>query len=311
MINIERKADCCGCGACANACPKKCIDMKADEEGFLYPKINSILCVHCGLCKKVCPEINVEPDTPKEQKGYLVQHKDEEIRLDSSAGGAFTAISEFVIEQGGVVFGAQYDEELNVIHSYVESEKELFKFRNSKYVQSDTKNTFSEAKDFLDEGRWVCFSGTPCQIEGLRTFLKKDYEKLVLVDVVCHAVPSPFVWNKYKDYIRSKYKDVMNIRFRDKYYGYRYSTMSVYCKNQEKPVYHEGIDTDFMLRAFFSDICDRPSCYECSFKKRYHVSDFTIWDCFIVSDLAKTLDDDKGTTRVLIQSPRGNHVGPP
>ncbi len=306
MIDIKEKKECCGCGACANICPKSCIEMKRDYEGFLYPEINHDICVGCGLCDSVCPIKNNHPEVPFEQKGFLVQHKDEDIRKDSSAGGAFTAIAEYVLENNGVVFGVQYDEELNVKHTYVKTKDELYKYRNSKYVQSDVEDTFKQAKEFLDKGTMVCFSGTPCQIEGLRAFLKKEYDNLVLVDVMCHAVPSPLVWGKYKEFMMKRFGNISNIRFRDKYYGYQYSSMSVFKGN--KAVYHEGIDTDFMLRAFFSDVCDRPSCYDCRFKKRYRVSDFTVWDCFDMRTLCKDMDDDKGTTRVLIHTEKGTEI---
>ncbi len=304
MIEIKEKSTCCGCSGCANACSKKCIEMTADEEGFSYPKVNKNECINCGLCEKVCPIINVLPDEPKEQWGYVVQSKDEKVLAESTSGGAFTAIAEYVIENGGIVFGAAFDEELNVIHTAVDNKNDLCKFRNSKYVQSDMGSCFRQAKKHLDEGRLVCFSGTPCQVEGLYHFLGKEYENLILVDVVCHAIPSPLVWKKYLEIQRKNLGDgITNIKFRDKApYGYKYSMMSVY--KHENQIYKNGVETDPMLRAFFSDICDRPSCYKCKFKKRYRVSDFTIWDCFEVDKFSKTLDNDKGVTRILIQNPK-------
>lgn len=308
MINIINKGDCCGCSACSNACPKDCITMECDREGFLYPEINKNICIDCGLCEKVCPVINVAEDNPKKQYAYLVQNTDDKIRKESTSGGAFTAIAEAVIEKGGVVFGVAYNDELMAIHKYVDKKEDLYLFRNSKYVQSIVGNSYKMAKEFLDEGRWVCFSGTPCQIEGLYTYLRKDYENLILVDVVCHAVPSPLIWRKYLEGLRKKFGNrITNILFRDKsFYGYKYSQMSVY--NNDVCLQHNGVETDFMLRAFFSNICDRPSCYNCKFKKRYRVSDITIWDCFIVDEFDKDLDDDKGTTRVLVQSQKGKEI---
>ena len=205
MIEIKDKKNCCGCSACYSICPKNCIEMKADREGFLYPKINKDLCINCGLCETVCPIINKVEEKVFEQEGYLVQNKDEKVREESTAGGAFTAIAKYVLEKKGIVFGVQYDENLNVVHSYVENEIDLKLYRNSKYVQSKIGKTFKQAKKFLDEDRWVCFSGTPCQIEGLKKYLKKDYNKLITVDVVCHAVPSPLVWEKYLEVQRKKY----------------------------------------------------------------------------------------------------------
>lgn len=309
MIEIKSKKDCCGCSACYSICPKICIEMKSDEEGFLYPNVNKDLCIDCGLCEKVCPIINKVEEKVFDQEGYLVQNKDEKIREESTAGGAFTAIAKYVLDKKGIVFGVQYDENLNVVHSYVENEINLKLYRNSKYVQSKIGETFKQVKKFLDEDRWVCFSGTPCQIEGLKKYLKKEYSKLITVDVVCHAVPSPLVWEKYLGVQRKKYgNNIKNIIFRDKkYYGYKYSQMTIR-DNKGKDLCHLGVESDIMLRAFFSDICDRPSCYECAFKKRYRVSDFTIWDCFITGLIAKDFDDDKGTTRVLIHTQKGKNI---
>ena len=306
MINITEKKDCCGCTACVSACPKKCIKMVSDKEGFLYPEVNRDECVNCGLCNSVCPIQNPVPEKEMIQKAYILQHKDDAVRKDSTAGGAFTAIATVIINKGGVVFGAAYDENFHVHHEYVETVSELRKFRNSKYVQSDLCNCFQQTKKFLEDDRWVCFSGTPCQIEGLQSFLRKPYEKLVLVDVVCHGIPSPLVWDKYLEYQGLKEDKPENIRFRDKYYGYKYSTMSII--RGGKNVYHAGSQLDPMLRAFFSDICDRPACYECKFKKRYRVSDITIWDCYSVYKFDKKMDDDKGTTKVLCHSEKGNRV---
>lgn len=306
MIEIENKSDCCGCTACANECPKNCIVMEADVEGFLYPKIDSDKCVSCGACDRVCPILNLVKEEKKEQKAYLVQHKDEAVRLDSSAGGAFTAIASYVVQKNGVVFGAAYDETFQVCHKYVDNVDGLKIFRNSKYVQSKLGDCYRQVKDFLETGRWVCFSGTPCQIEGLSRYVGKQYEQLVLVDVVCHGISSPLIWNKYLEYQKVGERKIENIRFRDKYYGYKYSTMTLI--KGGKKVYHAGSQMDPMLRAFFTDMSDRPSCYDCPFKKRYRVCDMTIWDCFSVYDFDKRLDDDKGTTRVLCHTEKGTRI---
>lgn len=308
MLQIKSKADCCGCGSCMNVCPKQCISMEADEEGFLYPVIDKDYCIDCGLCEKVCPICHVTTDKPFEQTAYLVQIKDEAVRRESTAGGAFTAIAEYILQIGGVVFGAAYDEQFNVVHAVATSSSELARFRNSKYVQSDIGKTFQDAEKILKQGKYVCYSGTPCQIEGLKQYLRIDYENLITVDVVCHAVPSPLIWHKYLEKQKQKYgNNLMNILFRDKHYGYKYSTMTIKGADGDE-VYAYGIDTDPMLRAFFSNICDRPSCYDCKFKKRYRVSDFTIWDCYSVEKFDKSLDDDKGTTRLLVHSQKGQDI---
>lgn len=306
MIQIKDKKRCSGCSACYASCPKHCIEMKSDNEGFKYPVVDVERCIQCGACEKNCPIQNLVREKQVPQKAYLVQHKNEDIRMDSSSGGAFTAIASYVLSKGGVVFGAAYDEQFRVRHCYTEDIDELWKFRNSKYVQSDMGECFIQVREFLRADRLVCFSGTPCQIEGLNHFLGNPYEKLVLVDVVCHGIPSPLVWKKYLEYQKVNDDKPDNIRFRDKFYGYKYSTMSL-IKNG-KIIYHAGSQLDPMLRAFFTDICDRPSCYACPFKKRYRVSDITIWDCFSVYDFDKNMDDDKGTTRVLCHTEKGAEI---
>lgn len=307
MIQIDNKKNCCGCGACKNICPKNCITMVPDKEGFLYPSLDEDMCINCDMCEKVCPILNVCPDKQHKQSAYVIQHKNEKVRAESTAGGAFTAIASWIIVQGGIVFGASYDDNFMVEHSSAEKIEDLAKFRNSKYVQSDTKNTFKQVKDNLIEGRWVCYSGTPCQIEGLISYLGKKYERLITVDVVCHGIPSPLAWKKYLEMQKEKLGEFSYVMFRDKYYGYKYSTMSFFDKAGNN-IYAYGIDTDPMTRAFFSDICDRPACYDCVFKKRYRVSDFTIWDCYSIFQFDKKLDDDKGTTRVLIHTDKGRQL---
>ncbi len=307
MINIKDKTGCCGCSACFNICPKNAIIMKPDNEGFLYPDIQEELCVNCGLCEKVCPIQNPMQEIQKEQTAYLFQNSNDRVREESTSGGAFTAIGEYVLNRGGVVVGAAYDEEFRIIHSIAESTFELRKFRNSKYAQSNMQDIYRQIRKLLDSGRFVCFSGTPCQVEGLLSFLRKKYDNLLCVDIVCHAVPSPKLWEKYLQYQSSKVKDATNILFRDKKpYGYKYSSMSIYKGNDV--IYRNGVESDKMLRAFFSEIADRPSCYDCKFKKRYRESDITIWDCFEVYRFSQKLDDDKGTTRVLIHSESGRKV---
>lgn len=306
MIEITEKSKCTGCTACKSICPQKCIKMVADEEGFLYPQVDKKKCIRCNLCEKVCPVLHVH-EYKKDQKAYIFQHKDNDIRRQSTSGGAFTAIAEYVLNQNGIVYGAMFDDKFKVIHNSVEKAEDLYKFRNSKYVQSELGESFTKVKAELENGRYVCFSGTSCQIEGLKKFLNKEYEKLLLVDVVCRAVPSPLVWQKYLNIKKKENSNIKDIRFRDKFYGYKYSNFTIFNK-ENKITYHEGIETDQYLRAFFSNICDRPSCYECVFKKQNRESDITIWDCFEVEKYNKTFDDDKGTTRVLTHTKKGNNI---
>ena len=309
MIEINNKKDCCGCSACANACPKNCISMVEDNEGFLYPKVNQDVCINCGLCEKTCSIKNpIEEQANPEQKAALFQHKDARILAESTSGGFFTALSTWILEKGGVVFGAAYDENLVIRHCYIENIEDLKLFRNSKYAQSVIGDCFRQVKDFLNKGRWVCFSGTPCQQEGLHRFLRREYENLVTVDVVCHACPSPLFFKKYLAYYETKNNlKITDVKFRDKeVYGYKYSVMSLSSKDIK--FYKEGIDTDIMLRAFFNNLTPRPSCFACPSKKRYHITDFTMWDCFDVDKFSSKLDNDKGVTRILLHTPKAFEI---
>ncbi len=306
--SFEEKQNCCGCTACSAICPKHCITMQRDSEGFLYPVVNEKECVGCGQCERVCRIKNPVKEAEFEQKAFVVQLLDETQRRESTSGGAFTAIARYILEKNGVVYGAAYDDDLRVCHFRVCDAVELRRFRNSKYVQSFLGDAFSKVKEDLKQGRWVCFSGTPCQVEGLKSYLGRDYETLVTVDVVCRAVGSPTVFESYMKMQKKKYGDnISAILFRDKHHGYKYSNMTVR-DNEGRVVYARGVESDPMLRAFFSNICDRPSCYNCLFKKRYRVSDFTIWDCFQIHDINSDMDDDKGTTNMLIHTDKGRRI---
>jgi NAD-dependent dihydropyrimidine dehydrogenase PreA subunit len=309
MIQIINKENCCGCSACANACPKHCISMEEDFEGFLYPYVEESLCIDCGICEKICPEIDSIKETEKDQQAYIVQIKDEKIRKESTSGGAFTAIAQWIIQQNGVVFGAAIDSDFVVKHCFVDNIEDLSIFRNSKYVQSQIGDTHKQVKLFLEENRLVCFSGTPCQIEGLYKFLRgKRYDNLILIDFVCRAIPSPLLLRKYlhvqRNLLGGNFRQVL---FRDKYYGYKYSTLSIYNVDIKKN-YHRGVESDPYLRAFFSNISVRPVCYSCKYKKRYRISDFTLWDCFDVSKFSVKFDDDKGTTRIITHTLKADTI---
>lgn len=309
MIIIADKKTCCGCSACINACSKNAITMLPDAEGFLYPQVDKNLCVNCDLCEKICPILNTTPEIKnEEQKGYLLQIKDNSIREESTSGGSFTAIASWIIERQGVVFGAAFDyTDYKVKHCSVETLDELSKFRNSKYVQSDIRNTYLEVKKFLQQGKIVAYSGAPCQIEGLLHYLRKSYDKLVLIDFVCYGIPSPGI---FADYLKYKQQEIggnfKKILFREKRLCYNYTSFSIYNEDPKKD-YHNGVERDKFMRSFFSNMNIRPSCYDCKFKKRYRVSDFTIWDCYAVRKFSKNFDD-KGTNRVLIHTEKGHQI---
>lgn len=196
MINIKDKSNCCGCNACVQKCPKQCISMREDDEGFLYPYVDKTLCIECGLCEKTCPIINSKEER-KPLNVFAAKNQNDEVRMQSSSGGIFTLLAENVIDEGGVVFGAGFNERWEVVHSFAENKKDLAKFRGSKYVQSKVGNSYKLAEAFLKQGRKVLYSGTPCQIAGLKQYLRKDYVNLLAVDFICHGVPSPGVFRTY------------------------------------------------------------------------------------------------------------------
>lgn len=218
MITIKDKQDCCGCGACAQRCPQSCIKMIEDKEGFLYPQINISACINCNLCNKVCPIINKNnPQNPI--YSYAAINTNDEIRLRSSSGGLFSAFSEAILNQGGIVFGAKFNQNWEVIHGYTETIDNLYQFRSSKYVQSIIGNCYIQTEKFLKTGKIVLFSGTPCQISGLKHFLKKEYENLITVEILCYGVPSPLAWESYLRSISNKKSSITDINFRDKSTG--------------------------------------------------------------------------------------------
>lgn len=307
MIKITEKKRCCGCSACKNACPVDAIEMKADEEVFLYPNVDTKKCIQCGLCEKVCPVLNNEKYKKSEisPKAYIFRVNDKGTLKESTSGGFFTPIAEYVLNNNGVVFGVGYDNNFKVIHKKILDKAKIKELVGSKYVQSDINDTFKQAKESIMEGKLVLFSGTPCQIAGLKSFLVKNYENLITVDVVCHGTPSPELWKKYIEYQEKKYKSKLKeAYFRNKTYGYHSGTMKLVFENNKE--YYGSARVDYMLKGFFEEISSRPSCYNCAFKSKTHCSDFTIFDSWNVSKLVQNLkDDDKGYTNVFVNSKRG------
>lgn len=305
MIEIKEKGNCCGCNACVQACPQKCISMVEDTEGFDYPQVDVEKCIQCENCKNVCPILHFK-EKQKDNKGYVAYATDDEIRMKSSSGGIFTLLAESVLAEGGIVFGVAFDDEFMVHHIAVTKQTDLSKLRGSKYTQSRIENTFKEAKEALDTGVKVLFTGTACQIAGLNEYLKKEYANLLTVDILCHGVPSPKVW---KHYLREQERDagvISNINFRDKSTGWkRYSLEILYSDSKE---YRKEFFKDSFLRLFLSNICLRKSCYECKFKGLNRPSDITLGDCWGIKTYMPEMDDDKGTSVVLVHSVAGEEM---
>lgn len=295
MLKLTDKSLCCGCTACASVCPKQCIRMVGDKEGFLYPQIETSVCIDCGVCEKVCPvlypiRVKVKP------MAFAAINNDTEIREQSSSGGIFTLFAEQIIKKGGVVFGACFDENWKVVHRYTETLEGLAHFRGSKYVQSDMGTSFQDAKRFLDQGREVLFSGTPCQIAGLKNYLRKSYDTLLTIEVACHGVPSPKVWNSYL----SGKNNITNINFRSKCKGWKgYHVILEYDGQKEVTPFWKNS----YMNAFLSDLSVRPSCYTCSVKLANTQSDIIIADFWGVDKIAPKIDDDKGCSLVIVYNP--------
>lgn len=304
MIEIKDKKGCCGCHACASICAKHCITMNADEEGFLYPVVDNEACTDCGLCEKVCPVIN-RNESRKPLKVYAAKNKNEEIRRQSSSGGIFTLLAEKVINEGGVVFGARFDENWDVIHSWADTIEGIAAFRGSKYVQSTIGDTYREAKEFLKQGRKVLFSGTSCQIAGLKKFLRKEYDNLLTVDVVCHGVPSPKIWREYLESLHIS--NIGTISHKDKATGWRGYSFSV--KDTEgKVVYTEKASENKYLSAFVRNLILRPSCFLCPAKEGKSLSDITLADYWGIEQLVPQLDDNKGISFISCNTQMGTMI---
>ncbi|MBR2883987.1 MAG: polysaccharide pyruvyl transferase family protein [Clostridia bacterium] len=300
---LDNKENCCGCGACVAVCPVNCITMQKDDEGFDYPHIDQSLCVNCQKCEKTCPAIN--ENTPKNTVGdncYIAYSLDPIVRKKSSSGGVFYHLASSVIAQGGVVFGAAMINK-TVKHTFAKTQDELSMFMGSKYVQSDIGICYLNAKEFLDNGILVYFSGTPCQIKGLYAFLgKKEYSNLITQDLICHGVPSPMVWNKYSGFISNC--ENSDISFRDKHSGWHYFSMRI---RDKKGVYRKTLDDDFYLKLFLDNTILRPSCYDCTAKKQGGSADITLADCWKPQSVCSNIkDDDKGLSLVLINSDNGH-----
>lgn len=304
MIIIEDKRQCCGCNACVQYCPKSCITMQEDEEGFLYPIINKTACIDCGLCEKVCPVLN-QKEEREPLKVYAAKNKNDEIRMQSSSGGIFTLLAEQIIQEGGVVFGARFNDDWEVIHDYTETIDGIAVFRGSKYVQSQIGETYKQAKQFLKQGRKVMFTGTPCQIAGLKQFLKKEYENLFAVDFICHGVPSPMVWRRYlhENMQRLGSQEICSIEFRNKKTGWKHYSFSItYIRENKKSLSSELYTCNPYMKGYLADLYLRPACYSCPSKNLKSGSDITLGDFWGVQNIKPDIDDNKGIEVVLLNT---------
>lgn len=277
MREICARKKCCGCSACVQACPAGCIALVEDAEGFLCPEIDQAKCINCGKCKRVCPIVNDRPKR-KPVAEYAYRTKDRELLRKTSSGGFFSLAATKVLERGGVVFGAAFNDQHEVVHKYVDSIEELDTLRRSKYVQSHTGTSFVDCKRFLDSGRLVLFCGTPCQVKALNLFLGRSYDNLVSIDFVCHGVPSPGVFKRYLNELAQNKQRAIGelhaINFRDKSLNYSYSFAFAFAQDH----FVESPRENIFLRGFLSDLYLRQSCYCCRAKGFTSGADYTMCD---------------------------------
>lgn len=304
------KKDCCGCTACVSACSLQCITMKRDEEGFLYPVIDKEQCISCGLCEKVCP-MNHPVYENRTQAVYATYVKDEQQRMKSTSGGIFYAIARWVIEHGGIVYGAAFDVDFKLRHVGVKSLDELQKLRGSKYLQSDLGSVFCEIKEHLKKYRWVYFVGVGCQVAGLYSFLRKEYKTLITSDLVCHGVPSQLMFDWHLDYLRKKEKgEITSYSFRDcEGWGgcETYSFVSpIRGKEGTRKLYSYYLSP--YLYSFMWAYTYRYSCYNCKFARIPRQGDITLADFWGVTNYFPDLDCTKGVSLVLINNQRGAEI---
>lgn len=310
MIRISDKKNCCGCSACVNICPHRALAMKADRKGFLYPVPSNQQCTECHLCEKACPILHGSEER-KPSHAFAMMNKDEQVRLNSSSGGVFSVMAEETIENGGAVYGASFDEHWLVKHIVVTKKEDLQKLRGSKYVQSTMGAIYQEVREQLRKGIKVLFSGTPCQVAGLKCFLQKDYNGLTTVDFVCHGVPNPRIWEEYVNEVIRRLLGAENtksrikqISFRNKANGwkcYRFKMMFA-PQNTSKRVeellseYHRD---NLFMKLFLDNYILRPSCHACQFRRGRSGADFTLADFWGIKELCQEMDDDKGTSLFL------------
>ncbi len=303
-------SNCCGCTACRNICPKSAIEMTPDSEGFAYPIINAELCVECGRCEQICPVLHA-PSVPSSYVDCVVaQSNDAEVLDESTSGGFIDALYRYVLEDGkGYGVGVAFDEAFLPKHIITDSYEKAKEFRNSKYAQSDLSNLFSDIRKLLTDGKLLLFVGTPCQVAGLRSFLGKDYENLITVDLVCRSIPSPKLWRKYLDWQECRYRSkVKRVFCRKKTYGYHSGALEIEFENGKH--YAGSNRVDYYMKSFHSDQCSRPSCYDCQFKTKHRCSDFTVFDSWNPQAVALSniVDNDRGYSNVIVHSEKGKKV---
>lgn len=308
-IEILDKDNCTGCRMCEHICPVNAIRMQENEEGFIEPVVDNKICIKCGLCSSRCPQLNeVFSDRLKQVEAYAAKNKNIEEQKLSSSGGIFSVIANFVLENKGIVYGAAYNDKLEVEHIGIENKIDLDKLRGSKYVQSNVRNTYKEAKENLDNGKLVLYTGTPCQIAGLKNFLDKEYDNLILVDLVCHGVPSPKLFRKYINWLEKRNKAKINsYRFRDKekYAWGSYGAKVVFDNHKIKYI---ASSLDPYYKSFLEAKTFRDVCYKCKYANTNHLGDITLMDYWGIENQYPNFVDSNGVSAILVNTNKGNQI---
>ena len=304
---VKSKENCYGCSACKNVCPQNAITLIPDAEGFQYPKIDEQKCVNCSLCVHVCPNLTQGENKMFEQKYFAAQHKNSSVLYESSSGGVFTALSDYILKRNGVVFGAVFDNQFIVLHQSAETHEKRNKMRGSKYIQSNMGSIMRDVLKTLEESRHVMFVGTPCQVSGLRNYVlmrRKSLDGLYLCDFICHGVASPMLWYEYVNYIeKAQGGKLKKYNFRGKMKGWHKSYPDIAVGEEECSNDYKNKNSFFLL--YRTGLISRPSCYTCKFMSYKRYSDLTIADFWNIGKVAPDMDDDKGTSQVLVNTAKG------
>ena len=309
MIKITTKENCCGCNACGDICGQHAIVFKTDKEGFWYPEVNQEKCTDCHMCEKVCPIINIDElkkNDYQEPVCYAAQHKNLESLFNSTSGSAFAALAERMYKDGGYVGGAVFNDDFSVRQFISNEKKDLDAIRNSKYVQSNSEGFFIKVRSLLKAGEKVLVCGLPCQMAGLRSFLRKDYENLIIVDLICLGINSPKILPAYLKWQEEKHNSkIVYYKAKNKELGWRQLTTKIVFENGD--VEYDKRDTNYFTHGFIATHAfARPSCYECKFKGTPRIADITIGDFWGAEKyVGKDLDNDLGTSVVIINSKKG------
>ncbi len=310
FFKTQDKKDCCACSACIQGCPVQAISFANDEEGFAYPVINKETCINCGLCERICPVTNPKYENTESPEVYASLLKDVEERKKSTSGGIFYVIAEWVLDKGGVVYGAMMDDQNQVRHVAVENNMDLQSLRGSKYVQSAMGDTYLHVKSNLQKGRWCYFSGTGCQVAGLKAFLRKEYSTLITADIVCHGVPSQWLFDQHIGYLEQKYKGkVSEYRFRNNKKGEGGEIFKLTkSRGKVREIINPTYNLSPYLYSFMYGMTSRWSCYDCKFAKIPRQGDITLADYWGSKFFFPDMDNSKGISLCLVNTERGRII---